>query len=377
MAATSRDASPPEHLRVDVEPVRLLDQDGRRTEDPRFPLDMGAEGVRRLHRLMARTRGLNAQAIALQRQGELGLHLSCRGQEAAQVGSASALGPDDWVFPQGRELGVAVARGLDPAEILQVWRGTWFTGHDVRATRFAPYTMPIATQLPHAVGVAMAARTAGAADVAVAYVGDGGTSEGDFHEALTFAGVFEAPCVVVVQNNGWSISVPLHRQTRAPTLAHKAVGYGVPAVRVDGQDVLACHAVTRWAVERARRGGGPVLVEAVTYRLDGHSTSDDPSRYQPADEIARWEALDPLERTRRHLERTGAWDDAFGEEVETEVREARDALRASIVGSRPPAPDEMFAHVYVDPPPALAEQRAFLAGELARRPPDRTRGLPG
>ena len=201
---------------------------------------VGDDELLGLYRHMAVARGVNDLAITLQRQGQLGLHLSLRGQEAAQVGSASALQPQDWVFPQGRDLAAAITRGLDPADLLHVWRGTWLCHHDPVATRFAPYVMPIATQLLHATGLAMAARIAGDPVVVLAYCGDGGTSEGDAHEAMNVAAVFDAPVVFFVQNNGWSISVPLARQTRAPTLAHRGVGYGMPGVVVDGNDVLAC-----------------------------------------------------------------------------------------------------------------------------------------
>ena len=347
--------------------VRLLDESGDLHEHQDHPLDVDAADLLRLFRLMAVARGVNDLAITLQRQGQMGLHLSCRGQEAAQVGSAAALGDEDWVFPQGRELAAAITRGVDPADLCHVWRGTWLCHHDPHEKRFAPYTMPIATQLLHAVGVAMGAALDGTDIAVLAYVGDGGTSEGDAHEAMNFAAVYTAPCVFFIQNNAWSISVPLAKQTRAPTLAHRGVGYGIPAIRCDGNDVLACYAVTATALRRARAGLGPTLIEAMTYRMDGHSTSDDPTRYQPAAEITTWGRRDPLERLQRFLERQGLWSVAVSDDIEDAVHDARESLRTSIFDAPRPEPDELFEHVYAAPTPALVAQRAALAAELAER----------
>ena len=347
--------------------VRLVDESGKLREHPDHPLDLAAQDLRRLFRDMTVARGVNDLAITLQRQGQLGLHLSCRGQEAAQVGSASALAARDWAFPQGRELAAAITRGVDPADLCHVWRGTWLCHHDPHERRFAPYTMPIATQLLHAVGVAMGARTAGDDIAVLAYAGDGGTSEGDAHEAMNFAAVYSAPCVFFIQNNGWSISVPLAKQTRAPTLAHRGIGYGIPAIRCDGNDVLACYAVTATALRRARSGGGPTLIEAMTYRMDGHSTSDDPTRYQPADEVAAWSRRDPLERMRRFLQRQGLWSSSLADEVDAQTHAARERLRTAIFDAPRPDPQELFAHVYSTPTPALQAQRDALTQEIRRR----------
>lgn len=351
--------------------VRLLDESGELHEHPDHPLDLDADELRRLYRHMVIARGVNALAVTLQRQGQLGLHLSCRGQEGAQVGSAAALAARDWAFPQGRELAAAITRGVDPADLCHVWRGTWLAHHDPHERRFGLYTMPIATQLLHAVGVGMAAALAGDDLAVLAYAGDGATSEGDAHEAMNFAAVYAAPCVFFIQNNGWSISVPLHRQTRAPTLAHRGIGYGIPALRCDGNDVLACYAVTATALRRARAGGGPTLIEAMTYRMDAHSTSDDATRYQPPDEIAAWTPRDPLERMRRFLEREGLLSAADADELDGEVDAARQRLRTAIVDAPAPPATALFDHVYSTPTPALAEQRAALLAEIAA---DGTRG---
>lgn len=347
--------------------VRLLDDAGGLHEHPDHPLEVDRDTLLLLFRHMAVARGVNDLAITLQRQGQLGLHLSCRGQEAAQVGSAAALGHRDWVFPQGRELAAAITRGVDAADLCHVWRGTWLCHHDPHEKRFAPYTMPIATQLLHAVGVAMGAGMADDDVAVLAYVGDGGTSEGDAHEAMNFAAVYSAPCIFFIQNNGWSISVPLAKQTRAATLAHRGIGYGIPAIRCDGNDVLACYAVTATAVRRARAGGGPTLIEAMTYRMDGHSTSDDATRYQPADEIAAWAQRDPIDRMRRFLEREGLWSRAAADDIDAEVHDARERLRTAIFDAPHPEADELFEHVYSAPTPALQAQRAALATELAAR----------
>jgi pyruvate dehydrogenase E1 component alpha subunit len=348
-------------------PVQLLDDDGVLHDVEGFPLDLEEEELRQLYRHMVLTRRLDKQAINLQRQGQLGVYASCLGQEAAQVGSAWAAAAQDWIFPSYRELGAALVRGMDPAPLLHVFRGTWLGDWDLHETRFGLISIPIGTQALHAAGFAMAARFDESDLVVLSYFGDGATSEGDPHEAMNFAGVFAAPCVFIVQNNHYAISVPLSQQTSAPTIAHKAVGYGIPGLRCDGNDVLASCAVTKQAVARARRGEGPSLVEAVTYRMEGHTTADDPTRYRSEEELAEWQARDPVARFESFLEKEGLLDQAFREEVDEEARTRASTLREAIYDAPHGDPQEVFEHVYVEPPASYAEQREQLRAELEER----------
>ncbi|MGI8576303.1 MAG: pyruvate dehydrogenase (acetyl-transferring) E1 component subunit alpha [Egibacteraceae bacterium] len=346
-------------------PVRLLDDSGTLHEVEGFPLDLKDEELRELYRFMVLSRRVDKQAINLQRQGQLGVYASLLGQEAAQVGSAFALEPRDWVFPSYRELGAALVRGVDPASILHLFRGTWLSDHDPHETHFGLLSIPIGTQALHATGFAMGAKFDDVDLVVMSYFGDGASSEGDPHEALNFAAVFEAPCVFVVQNNQYAISVPLISQTRAPTIAHKAVGYGMPGYRCDGNDVLGTYAVVRQAVERARRGEGPSLVEAVTYRMEAHTTADDPTRYRTDEELAMWKARDPIARFETFLESEGLLTADLRQEIDDEAQAHAKRLREEIYDAPHGDPLELFDHPYVEPPPSYAEQREFLRAELA------------
>jgi pyruvate dehydrogenase E1 component alpha subunit len=339
------------------DPVRVLAPDGSPVGDPEAGLSDAQ--LRELLRLMILCRRVDEDCLALQRQGELTVYPPFRGQEAAQVGSAFALEDDDWVFPSFRELAAAIVRRVDVVEYLHYHRGTWHGGpYDPFATRFAPICVPVATQIAHAAGFALGAKLDGRAAVALAYFGDGSASEGDFHEACNLAAVWEAPVVFFCQNNGWAISVPFAEQAAAPIWT-RAAGYGFPGVQVDGNDVLAVHRVTREAVERARGGGGPTLIEALTYRLGPHSTADDPTRYRAEDEVARWEALDPLVRYRTFLLARGVLDEAAVMAFEDEAAERVRAIRAAITSTPPPPPEELFAFVFDAGavPATLARQR--------------------
>jgi pyruvate dehydrogenase E1 component alpha subunit len=262
-----------------------------------------------------------------------------------------------------------VSRGLDPVEVLTLLRGDWHSGYDPVAHRVAPLCTPLATHCAHAVGLAHAARLCGDDVVALALVGDGGTSEGDFHEAMTFAGVRRAPVVFLVQNNGYAISVPLDRQCAAPSLAHKGVGYGVRSLRVDGNDVLAVYAVLTEAIAWARTGGGPTLVEALTYRIDAHTNADDASRYRGDDEVRWWAEYDPLLLAQRHLEAAGLLDEHTRRSVELEAEQLAAGLRAGLHTEPAVDPLELFEHVYRRPTQQLAAQRRMVSGELAANPP--------
>jgi len=348
------------------EPVQFVAPDGSPGPADGYDPARLDDRLGELYEAMVVTRELDEELVNLQRQGELALFPSCRGQEAAQVGCASALRDDDWLFPQYRELGAFVVRGIDPAGIGLVWRGTWHGGLGFVERAVAPLSIPIGTQALHAVGAAMASSRLGDGGVTVAFVGDGATSEGDVHEALNLAAVEAAPCLFYVQNNGWAISVPVAAQLRAPSIAHKGVGYGMPAVRVDGNDVVACLLVVEAATERARQGGGPTLIEAVTYRIGPHTTSDDPSRYRdPAEEVA-WAARDPIARCAAYMRWRDMWDDTVEAGARNRAADLRHRLRSAVVGAADPPAAEIFEHVFARPTAELVAQRAALLDELGQ-----------
>lgn len=349
---------------TDHEPLRLVAPDG--TPTPAAGLDPAAlaEVLPGLYTTMVATRALDEELVNLQRQGQLALYPSCRGQEAAQVGCASALRDTDWLFPQYRELGAFLVRGIDPAGVGAAWRGSWNGGLGFVERCVAPLCIAIGTHTLHAVGAAMASTWLGDGGVTVAFFGDGATSEGDVHEAMNLAAVTGAPCVFYLQNNGWAISTPSSDQYRVGSLVERAAAYGMPGVRVDGNDVVACHLVVAEAAARARAGGGPTLIEAVTYRMGPHTTADDPTRYRSEEEVQAWRPLDPIARCRAHLHVTGRWDD----DLDRTARERAAALCAALRDAVFDAPDgpveEVFDHVFVEPTPALAAQRAELRAEL-------------
>ncbi|MFI1798376.1 pyruvate dehydrogenase (acetyl-transferring) E1 component subunit alpha [Streptomyces sp. NPDC020379] len=347
----------PAPLLPDTEPYRLLGTAAAAGLDPGL--------LKRLYGQLVRGRRYNGQATALTRQGRLAVYPSSTGQEACQVAAGLVLEERDWLFPSYRDTLAAVVRGIDPVQALTLLRGDWHTGYDPHEHRVAPLCTPLATQLPHAVGLAHAARLKGDDVVALAMVGDGGTSEGDFHEALNFAAVWKAPVVFFVQNNGFAISVPLAKQTAAPSFAHKAVGYGMPGRLVDGNDVAAVHQVLAEAVRRARGGAGPTLVEAVTYRVDAHTNADDATRYRSDSEVETWRAHDPIDLLERELTSRKLIDAAA---IEAE-REAAERLAADLRDrmNQDPVldPMELFTHVYAEQTAQLREQADRLRAELA------------
>ncbi|MBT2424967.1 pyruvate dehydrogenase (acetyl-transferring) E1 component subunit alpha [Streptomyces sp. ISL-112] len=363
-AATYRPTPPPAWkpitdpapLLPDPEPYRVLGTDAVADVDPELLL--------RLHAELVRGRRYNTQATALTKQGRLAVYPSSTGQEACEIAAALVLEERDWLFPSYRDTLAAVARGLDPVEALTLLRGDRHTGYDPREHRIAPLCTPLATQLPHAVGLAHAARLKGDDVVALAMVGDGGTSEGDFHEALNFAAVWKAPVVFLVQNNGFAISVPLAKQTAAPSLAHKAVGYGMPGRLVDGNDAAAVHQVLSEAVARARRGGGPTLIEAVTYRMEAHTNADDATRYRVDSEVEAWRAHDPVQLLERELTGRGLLDDEGIERAKEAAERMAATLRDRMNADPELAPMDLFTHVYAEQTSQLREQAAALWAEL-------------
>ena len=351
---------------VDIEPVQLVAPDGAPTTSDRYSRDLPPETLGWLYEMMVVTRELDIEFVNLQRQGELALFASCRGQEAAQIGAAACLRKTDWLFPQYREIGAFLIRGITPAQMGAVWRGKWHGGLGFTEKCCAPIAIPIGTHGLHAVGAAMAAQRLGEDSVTVAFLGDGATSEGDAHEALNLAAVYQAPCVFFVQNNQWAISVPVSHQMAAPSIAHRAIGYGMPGIRVDGNDVLACFAVMAEAAQRAREGGGPTLIEAITYRLGPHTTSDDPTRYRSQEEVDHWLARDPIPRYRAYLQSVEVWTERLEERVSAKSKRLRTELRESVVGAADIDITEMFDTVYHDITPELAKQREQLLAELAK-----------
>jgi pyruvate dehydrogenase E1 component alpha subunit len=306
---------------------------------------------------MVLARRLDRECIALQRQGELTVYPGFEGQEAAQVGSATALGVADMVWPTFRELAVALVRGVDPVQYLQYHRGTWHGGpYDPRATRFGPICIPIATQIPHAAGSALGQQLDRTDEVTIVYFGDGATSEGDFHEAANLAGVWHLPLVLFCQNNGWAISLRAEAQT-AGEIWRRAEGYGFPGVRVDGNDVLAVYAATRTALDRARRGEGPTLIEAMTYRIGAHSTADDARRYRADPEVEAARAFDPIARFRTWLGAAGHADDAFIADCDEEAERFALGVRKGVIVTPAPPAEWQFDWVYADPPATFQRMR--------------------
>ncbi|GLI25843.1 pyruvate dehydrogenase E1 component alpha subunit [Agromyces rhizosphaerae] len=361
------------HLRTDrpaqaaSEFVQLLDPDGTRVTAPGYDqwiADLDDAALLALYRDMVVIHRVDAEATALQRQGEIGLWPPLAGQEAAQVGSAHALRDDDFVFSSYREHAVAWCRGLRPEDLLKVWRGVAGSGWDPYELGMATPQIIIAAQTLHAVGYAMGIQRDGTDQAAIAYFGDGATSEGDASEALVFAATYKAPVVFFCQNNQWAISEPVGLQS-TQHLAQRAAGFGIPWMRVDGNDVLAVMAATRIALERARTGGGPTYIEAVTYRMGPHTTADDPKRYRTDEELESWRGRDPIARLEALLRSRGALDDDGASDLAREADAAAAAVRAACVSLPDPEPLSIFDHVYAEPNSHVQRQRDHYARYLA------------
>jgi pyruvate dehydrogenase E1 component alpha subunit len=345
--------------RFQVEYLSILDSDGNL--DTSLEPDISAEDLKRLYRGMLLGRRLDERMIRLQRQGRIGTFAPIKGQEASQIGAAFTLRPRDWMVPSFRETAAMLWRGWPIEKLLLLFAGYLEGGQPAPDQNDLPITIPVATQLPHAVGLAYAAQYRGDDAVVMAFCGDGATSEGDFHEALNFAGVWHVPAVFVVQNNQWAISVPLKKQTHSRTIAQKALAYGLPGLQVDGNDVLAVSAACREAVERARAGDGPTLIECVTYRLGVHTTADDPTKYRSAEEVEAWERKDPLTRFSAYLQKKNLLEDGLAESVDAEIAAAVQRFEAF----GPADPLTMFEHAYGERPANLEAQRKELAERLS------------
>lgn len=352
--------------------LRVLRDDG--SADPETDPGMPADVLLRAYREMKRVRLIDTRMMLLQRQGRIHFAGECRGQEATPIATGLLLDPSDWVFPALRESAIMLVRGFALRSYIaqyfgnagDVLKGRQMPSHmSGRAVNQVAWSSCMATQMPHAVGAAWAAKMRRDRAITVGFVGDGGTSEPDFHNALNFAGVFKVPCVLVCQNNHWAISVPAQRQTASATFAIKGRAYGVPSVRVDGNDVLAVYRVMRDAIQHARDGHGPTFIEALTYRMGAHSSSDDPTRYRSQDEVDTWAQRDPIMRLRRHLLHRGLLDDAQDAALEEGLMAEISAAVQEVEQLGPPPRESLFDDVYAELPWHLAEQRA----EVLAHPP--------
>lgn len=334
---------------------RVMDKDGKLTKKEDLP-DLKDDELLYLYKTMLYTRIIDENAVSYQRQGRMLTYAPNTGQEATQVGSAYAMGKNDFLVPSFRELGAWLVKGVPLKNIYLYWYGNEWGSNMPEGVNVLPVSIPIASQFAHAVGIGMANNIKGENNVSLAYVGDGGTSHGDFHEALNFAAVFNAPVVFIIQNNQFAISLPRKKQTMSDTLAQKAIGYGMEGIQVDGNDIFAIYNATKRAIDKARNGGGPTLIEAYTYRLGAHTTSDDPSKYRGDEEVEIWKERDPLLRLEKYLTEKNLMDEKWlketREELEKDVRETFE----SIEDKSDTEVEDIFKYHYETMPPQLEEQ---------------------
>ena len=347
-----------------VDHLSILDEEGQIDQElePQIADDVLLE----LHRWMLLARRFDERLLTLQRQGKIGTFAPIKGQEAAQVGVAAHLEPEDWLVPSFREMGAEIMRGKSLENVLLAFAGYNEGSEIAEESHNLPVSVPVGTQMLHAVGLGYGIKYSRTDRVVMTFFGDGATSQGDFHEALNFAGVFQAPVIFVCQNNHWAISVPRAKQTRSQTLAQKALAYGIPGIQVDGNDVLAVYTAGKEAVDRARAGDGPTLIEAVTYRMSVHTTADDPKRYRKDEEVEEWVKRDPITRFQKYLQNKDLLSSEKIDEIEGEIKtqlkdvEKRWQQRMQESGD----PLQMFDHVFAEQPPYLREQKAELKREL-------------
>jgi len=344
-----------------IEWLQILDEHGNCDQSLRPSLT--DQQIKKLYEELVFTRTFDEKAFKLQREGRLGTYASILGQEAAQVASAFALEPGDWMFPSFREPGASFVRGLPPRMILQYWAGDERGSNIPEGQNDFPITIPVGTQIPIGAGAAWGAKLRGDKIAVLVYLGDGATSKGDFHEGLNLAGVFSLPVVFFCQNNQWAISVPLTRQTAAQTLAQKAIAYGFPGIQVDGNDAFAVYKATHEALARARAGGGPTFIEAVTYRIGDHTTADDASRYRSKETVEEWKRKDPIDRLIRYMISQELWNEAYGQETVATGRERVVAAVKEFETVTPPKPKDMFRFTFAEMTDELREQmEALLRG---------------
>jgi len=337
-----------------VERLQILDESGNCDLSLLPPLI--DQQIQTLYEWMVLARTFDEKAYKLQREGRLGTYASILGQEAAQIGSAFALRPTDWMFPSFREPGASFVRGLPPKMVLQYWSGDERGSVIPQGQNDFPITIPVSTQIPIGAGVAWGAKLRGDKIAVLVYLGDGATSKGDFHEGFNFAGVFSLPVVFFCQNNHWAISVPLKRQTRTETLAQKAIAYGFPGIQVDGNDVFGVYRATADALERARDGGGATFIEAVTYRIGDHTTADDAARYRSKEEVEQWRTRDPIDRLIKYMISKGLWDEAYGQRSVANARDQVERAVKELEATAPSQPQDMFRFTFRDMTKELHEQ---------------------
>ncbi len=341
-----------------VEWLQILDEEGNCDVELMPPL--ADDELRKFYEWMILIRVFDQKALNLQREGRLGTYAPVLGQEAAQVGSALALKPDDWMLPAFREGGAYLVRGLPMWMILRYWLGDERGGQIPRDQHNFTVGIPVGTQIPHAVGMAWAAKLKRDPVAVLVYFGDGATSKGDFHEGLNFAGVLKVPVVFLCQNNHWAISVPLRQQTASQTLAQKAIAYGFEGIQVDGNDVFAVYKATSEALEKARSGDGPTLIECVTYRIGDHTTADDAKRYRSPQEVVEWQRKDPIDRLKKYMIKKGLWSDAYGQQVYTQAQERVEAAVREMEDVAPSDPRDIFRYTFKELTPDLKEQMEEL-----------------
>lgn len=340
--------------------MQILDEDGN-MDDSLKPSELDEDKLKELYHLMVLVRTLDHKLFKLQRSGKIGTYAEVKGEEASEVGSAYVLDKKDWMVPSFRETGVYITRGVDRGKIVQAWNGDSRAFKYDPESRNLPISVPVGSQILHAPGLAWASKLRGEKSAAIVYFGDGATSEGDFHEALNFAGVLNLPVIFFCQNNQYAISTFRQKQTRSKTIAQKAIAYGIKGVQVDGDDVVAVYTATKEALERARNGEGPTLIESVTYRLGDHTTSDDSTRYRTDEEVEEWKKKDPLVRLKKYFENNGLWTDEYGKWVEETVKKEVEEAVEKGLNVDPPKPEHVFENVYAELPPVLQkEEEEFL-----------------
>lgn len=360
--------------RFRIDSLQILTEDGR--VDRKLEPKLSEDRLISLYRAMVLAREGDQRMLKLQRQGRIGTFPLCTGQEASSCGVVLAMRETDWLVPAFRELGAMLMRGIPLEKTLALYAGYEEGNHNPQSPRTLPLSIPVGSQIPQATGLAYAARASGEEGTAVVcFFGDGATSEGDFHEGLNFAGVWQVPVVFVCQNNGWAISLPTEQQTHSESIAQKAIAYGIEGVRVDGNDPLAVYAATSEALERARAGGGPTLIEAVTYRLMQHTTSDDPSKYRTDDEVKMWWDRDPIPRFRGYLEKKGFWNDERERTLQEEIKAEIDSAVQRFESQLEVKSDSSFDHVLASQSDGIEEQRAeFLRNLELERPVEAKHG---
>lgn len=347
-----------------IQNVQILSPNGKVDKKLGVPEGLDNDKLLELYRWMTFFRRFDRKALALQRTGRLGTYPSLIGQEAVQAGAGLAMQENDWIVPSFREQGVMMVRGVPGSKVLAYWGGDERGSEFDEGVNVLPICVPVGSQTLHGVGLAMAMQYQKKDAAVLSFIGDGGTSEGDFHEGCNFAGVYNAPLVVLIQNNHWAISVPRHRQSVAPTLAQKAIAYGIPGIQVDGNDVMAVYKVVGDALAKARAGEGPTIVEAVTYRMEDHTTADDATKYRPPEELEEWKPKDPILRLDTYLRAQKVLDDALIEKIDKENEERVNKEVAAREAMPAPDPLETFRHLYEEMPPHLVQQMAEMQETL-------------